>query len=197
MLTISGLAIAAEVCRMKRTIFLLLMLSLLQACSNDAQEQKPEQETHVSNATPSNETGNKTGSILNNILLEEKGGLTVSSAFLADEAGRLVNPNNTVTAGKPVYLMLVIKEGWVVKNNLVSPGTEQTITTHNGEPVLKSSDLFAASPQIKAEDASRLQLKVVLKTSRPDIRYYVIRFRVWDKNGKGEITGQYQLQVEK
>lgn len=182
---------------MKRNVFLLILISLLHACSNDAQERKPGQESLSSNASPSIKTGNKTGSILNNIVLEEKGGLKVSSAFLADEAGRLINPQNIIPAGKPVYLTLVIKEGWEVDKNFVSPGAVQTITTHNGEPVLESGDLFAASPRITAEDASRLQLKVLLKTSRPDIRFYVVRFRIWDKKGKGEITGEYRLEVEK
>lgn len=134
--------------------------------------------------------------ILNNIVVEEKGGLQVATAFLADEAGNLINPKNTVTIGSPVFLTVQVKEGWKIQDGFVSPGAVQTITTHNSEPVLQSSDLFAGVQRIKASDAATLRLKVLITATRPDIAFYKIRFRIWDKKGSGEITGHYQLRLE-
>ena len=177
---------------MKATLLFLFVFFLLTSCGNEAQNRPGNP-----GGSPADSKGNEGKNILNNIFLEERGGLQVSAAYLADEAGNLINTKNTVPIATPVYLTLQIKKGWVITEGFVSPGAYQGITTHNGEPVLQSSDLFAGIQRIKTSVAATIRLKSVITTSRPDIAYYKVHFNVWDKQGKGEISGYYQLRVEK
>ena len=181
---------------MKTKLIILLLLTLTRctnntpAISGNSSSPKPDS-TRVKSSSSSREN------ILNNIVVEEKGGLQITGAYLTSEAGTLINPQNTVPLGMPVYLTLQIKKGWAVEKGYVSPGAVQIITTNKGEPVLQSPDLFAGVERIKAADAARLQLKTMITVTRSDISYYVVRFRVWDKRGDGEAEGFYQLRIKK
>ncbi|HEV7331041.1 MAG TPA: hypothetical protein VGN63_08390 [Flavisolibacter sp.] len=167
----------------------------MSGCSNDGQYRPGHTDVSSPDSTIKYNTS-KGKNILNNIFLEERGGLQVSTAYLADEAGNLINAKNIVSIATPVYLTIQIKQGWIVTEGYVSPGAYQSITTHNGEPVVQSSDLFAGIQRIKTSDAATIRLKTLITTTRSDIAYYKVYFRVWDKQGTGEITGNYQLRLE-
>lgn len=191
-----GVAIAVGVHSMKRTPVFYVLFFLLVACNNEVTTTPRDKDSVVTTHSKSEvKSGNKQ-TIVNNIVLEKVSGLEITSAFLADEKGNLINPKNSVRAGQPVFLTFHINKGWTVKKGMVSPGASQSIVTHNNEPVLQSEDLFANAPRIKKEDAGIVRLKTLITSTRPDIPYYIIRFRLWDNLGTGEITGYYRLQVQ-
>ncbi|MDQ3277236.1 MAG: hypothetical protein M3Q06_02855 [Bacteroidota bacterium] len=176
-----------------KPIIIFLLLSLTQ-CT----DKSPAKSNHPAegSSVPRQKTSSANKNILNNIVAEEKGGLKIAAAYLADAGGKIINPQNTVAPGSPVFLIIQIQDGWRVNKGYVSPGALQTITTQNGEPVLQSPDLFAGAKSIRAADAANLQLKTVIINTRPDIAYYIVRFRIWDKGGTGAINGYYHLWVE-
>lgn len=191
-----GVAIAVGVHKMNETPGLLVFLFLLAACSNGTNT-SPRRDDGISSSSKTVEQAYiPKENILNNIVLESVKGFKITSAFLADEKGNLVPLDNTIPGGHPVYLTLRIQEGWTLQKGYTSPGATQTILSHNNEPVLQSGDLFANIPRVKKEDAGTLRLKTLITATRSDIRYYNVRFRVWDKWGEGEITGHYRLHVE-
>jgi hypothetical protein len=138
---------------------------------------------------------NSRAQILNGIIVHESGGLVISRAFLASESGELLNARNLVSVGETVYLVLVVAQGWMAQNGFVSLGALQTITTDKGEPVLTSPDLFAGKAQTEEAKAGQVRLKTVITNSRSDTRTFVVRYRVWDKNGSGEVSGSFQLHM--
>jgi hypothetical protein len=180
---------------MKRIPVFLLLFFLLKACSNGTNT-RAHQADSIAPPPYGEQAIDRRGNILNNIVLEKVNGFEITSAFLADEKGNLIHPQNIIPTGYPVFLTIRVQEGWTVYKGFVSPGATQTIFTHNNEPVLQSPDLFANIPRVKKEDAGTLRLKTLITATRSDIRHYTIRFRVWDKKGEGEITGHYRLRVQ-
>ena len=140
-------------------------------------------------------TTNSDADILNNISLHETGGLKVAQAYLAFEDGRLVPKTNETAIGTPVYLTLLIDRGWEIKNQKASIDATEIITTHDGEIVLNAPNLFKNSPTLDASDATRILLKANITRTRPDIRYYIVNYRVWDKWSDAEVKGSYRLYV--
>lgn len=168
-------------------INLWLMLLVFFIGCNSPQPQETKRATQAT-------TNSSNTRYLNQITLLPQGGLRVSDAYLTTAAGNLVGSQNRVQPGQPVFLHLAV-QGWLVKDNLVSPGATQTITTSKGEPVLASDDLFAGMPAIEKKEAANLRLKAHITKNRSDIPYYTVRFRIWDKWGKGEVSGQYTFSM--
>ena len=142
------------------------------------------------------EEANSDAQILNNIVVHEQGGLEIARAFLAFESGELVSSKNNVHVGDPVYLNLLIKKGWVTEGRKVSLGASEKIETDAGEVVLDAPDLFKNTPSLDESDANSIQLKARITRTSPDINYFVIYYRVWDKNGDGKVSGSYKLYVD-
>jgi hypothetical protein len=169
------------------SLFFILLFPFLFGC-NEAPTNRSKRKINE----PELQT-NSQAQILNSIVVHEKGGLEIARAFLAYENGSLLQPGNTVLLGDVVCLNLVIKQGWVAENGFVSIGATQTLITKNGAPVLSSSDLFAGTPKIEESKASHLQLKTTITKGLPDAGSFVVNYRVWDKTGDGEVTGNYRL----
>jgi hypothetical protein len=138
---------------------------------------------------------NSEAQILNNIVVHESGELTASRVYLVFADRKLVPKTNHVGLGTAVYLVLQIKDGWKVKNGLVSLDASEKIVTNNGEVVSNATSLFKTTPLVKERDASQINLKAGIAETRPDIDYYIINYRLWDKNGEGEIKGSYKLYI--
>gem|GEM_PF-818283 len=134
--------------------------------------------------------------VLNDIIVRESGGLKVAQAYLSFENGNLLPKSNTTPLGAPVYLNLVIKDGWDVQDGTVSLDATEKITTNRGEMVLNAPNLFGTRSNVNESDASRIVLKATITKTRPDIDYFVVNYHVWDKRGEGEVKGSYKLFVE-
>lgn len=169
-------------------LLLFWAIASLYACSNGG-HQRNEQQAVPNDSVPTNSKAQ----IFNNIHLHEAGGLQVAKAFLTLTNGSLLPSGNTVHINEPVFLNLVIKEGWMAENGKVSLGATQNITTEKGEPVLSSPDLFAGQSLIPESDAGILRLQATITKTREGITRFFVRFRVWDKKGNGEVTGRYVL----
>jgi hypothetical protein len=139
--------------------------------------------------------GNQT-QVLNDISIEAEGGVEVYRAFLSYENGNLVPTGNSTSPGKPVYLNLNITKGWKEEMGEVSIGASEKISTDNGTIVLDEPDLFKNYTSISADDAKFIKLKAVVNSMSGPIKYFVVDYKVWDKNGDGVIKGSYRFYVE-
>jgi hypothetical protein len=135
-----------------------------------------------------------TGKIRNGIQLKATG-LSVSQAFLLDQNGNLVNDDNTVKVNEYLNLRLIIDD-WTVKDGKVKLGASEKVETSDKELVLDEKDLFASINEVDPVDAKAITLKVVLQRVTKLYDYYLVSFRVWDKNGTGEVTGSYKFNIK-
>ena len=134
--------------------------------------------------------------ILNGIELQAKS-VTVSQAYLvyADDE-TLVPPTNAVPVNQPVKLRLLIAKGWIEHKGRVQLGASETIATHDGQVLLHEKDLFRNEKQLDANDAHLIQLTAAITYAKRKLEYVVVSFRIWDKNGPGEIQGHYRLYIQ-
>jgi hypothetical protein len=196
---------------MKRYIHLLLLLSL-SACNNDGKRletrtsgstdettaKTDEEHTRTQKSRSNSEeeaVTNSDADLLNSISLFESGGLKVAQAFLTFEDGKLVPKSNETSLRTPVYLNLMIEKGWEIRDGQSSIDATEIITTHDGEIVLNAPNLFKTKPVLDAKDATRILLKANITKTRPDIKYFIVNYRVWDKWSEAEVKGSYKLYV--
>ena len=188
--------------------FLLLFLSACNelvksekspvSAEKNKQAQKTNDEKTASQNTSAREEESATNSdadILNNIELFERGELKVAQAYLTFEDGKLVPKSNETSLRTPVLLNLLISEGWAVKNGQSSIDATEIIATHDGEIVLNAPNLFKSKPTMDATDATRILLKANITKTRPDIKYFIVNYRVWDKWSDAEVKGSYKLYL--
>ena len=197
---------------MKRYSWLPLLL-LLAACNAEKKDEKKnsltkenavqqnavEADNNVSSTNVRSleeATTNSDADILNNISLHESGGLKVAQAFLTFEDGKLLPKSNETSLQQPVYLNLIIDKGWEIKGKQSSIDATEIITTHDGEIVLNAPNLFKEMPVLDSKDATRVLLKANITRTRPDIDYFIVNYRVWDKWSDAEVKGSYQLFVK-
>ncbi|RYZ29517.1 MAG: hypothetical protein EOO10_06040 [Chitinophagaceae bacterium] len=196
---------------MKRYTWLAIVVLLL-ACNNNGNTEKInpalQKEKKSSKVSEDNSrsvkstkladepTTNSDADILNNISLHESGGLKVAQAFLTFEDGKLLPKSNETSLGMPVYLNLSIEKGWEINDGQSAIDATEIITTHDGEIVLNAPNLFKATPTIDAKDATRILLKANITKTRPNIDYFVVNYRVWDKWSDAEVKGSYKLYVK-
>jgi hypothetical protein len=191
---------------MKQIIWALLAcVMILSACNNTA----PSADSKVlSSNTVKNEEDEKnkdpnlkdaienTAQISNDISIETKGSVEVNKAFLSYESGDLVPSSNVTSTGNPIYLNLNIVKGWKEDEGTVSLGVSERISSNNGTVFLDEPDLFQNYNSISAEDAKFIRIKALVKSKTGPIKYFVVDYKVWDKNGDGVITGSYKFYVE-
>ncbi len=147
------------------------------------------------NKSKTKATSNRNTKIRNDIDLESKA-VNVLQAFLLFEDGTLVPETNETGVGKPVNMRLIIDKGWKEQDGKVSIGASEKIETSDGEIVLDEKDLFAAMPAINANDAKFLTLTANISRLDKLYDYFLVSFKVWDKNGTGEINGNYKLYIK-
>jgi hypothetical protein len=158
---------------------------------NEKSDDKKKEDDHSENDKDENKTR-----FLNDISIEPKGGVEVYRTFLSFESGDLVPSSNVTSLGKPVFLNLNITKGWKEDEGTVSLGASERISSDNGTVFLDEPDLFQNYNSISAEDAKFIRLKAVVNSKTGPIKYFVVDFKVWDKNGDGVITGSYKFYVE-
>lgn len=143
-----------------------------------------------------NVTESKPNRAANSITFNESGGVKLKRAFLMFDDGRVVPTGNKAMIGEQVNLLLIV-EGWEEKDGKVYLGASEKITSAEGAVVLDEKDLFATFQDgIAPVDAQTITLSAVITGQRQATDHYKVSFRVWDKTGKGEITGSYKFHVE-
>ena len=131
----------------------------------------------------------------NDIQIQAKG-LDVKQAFLLFEDGKLVPENNATAVGMPVNLRIVIDGGWQQKEGAVHLGASERIETSDGNVLLDEKDLFKNISPVRPEEAQYITLTANISQLDKLYDYFLVSFRVWDKNGNGEVTGSYKLHVQ-
>ena len=123
-------------------------------------------------------------------------GLKVSQAFLVYGDGTLVPPENLAKINQELYIRLIIDSGWKVENGKVTLGASEKVTTSDGKAILDEADLFSGNDTVDEKDAGVIVLKVVINRVDKLYDYYQVNFKVWDKKGTGEITGDYRFNIQ-
>lgn len=139
---------------------------------------------------------NKEGTLISNGIALQTKDVKVSRAFLIYDNSTLVPPGNVTSEGRAVKLRLLVKEGWLEEDGMVSLGASETIRTDKGQVVLDEKDLFASIPPLDANAANSITLTATISKLGRRHRSFVVSFRIWDKKGGGEIKGSYKLSVE-
>lgn len=180
---------------------------IIGACNNDegvttktvtSKDQKQDSSELLKdvNRAVDNAQNNKDTRIENNIQLQVKD-VKVAAAYLVygdDESP--VPASNETTIGRPVKVRLEIEEGWIENNNEISIGASERIETDNNLLVLDADDLFKDYPKMPAAYGGQISLKAVITEMEKSYNYFNVYFRVWDKNGTGEIKGSYKLYIK-
>lgn len=170
-------------------VFALILLSVaLFSC-------EVKMKTKDDKQAPEKEKKEKTGNYLNGIVINN-GGINVVQAGLTDESGLPLDETNTVGLGENVILRLVIDGGYEVKSGKVEIGASEKIETSAGQTVLNEDDLFSTTGPVSATDAKLITLKAVITKTSPEIEFFRVSFRVWDKNNKNEASGYYRFKVK-
>lgn len=133
--------------------------------------------------------------IKNGIKLTATGGVVVDKAYLLFEDGSSVAAGNQVEVNQKILLVLEIQKGWVAVDDNVQIGGKEIITTSSGDLVIKSEDFFANLKTISVEDSKYITLKAVITNQTKYYPYFVVKFEVWDKQGKGKIIGSYRFKT--
>ncbi len=177
----------------KLLVFSALIYILLSSCTNSANNESNQtgEENKMATETSTRQSGVK---IRNDIKLQTSG-LNVSQAFLLYEDGSLVAQDNVTNVGRPVKLRLIIDGGWKTEDGNVYIGASEKIETSDGQVLLDEKDLFSHMPYISTEDARYITLTATISRLDKLYDYFLVSFRVWDKKGKGEVTGSYKLHV--
>ncbi|MBA3662973.1 MAG: hypothetical protein H0W61_02025 [Bacteroidetes bacterium] len=135
--------------------------------------------------------------IRNNIQLEEHG-LKVEQAFLLFEDGTLVPQNNETTVGKKILMRLILGDGFKERDGKVFPGASEVIETNTGEVALNEKDLFASydSTGVSIKDAKFLTLSAIITKIDKLYDYFVVKFKIWDKNSTNYVSGSFKFYVK-
>jgi len=135
--------------------------------------------------------------ISNGIQLKTTANIKVIKAYLYYDDLSPVPDSNTAKLNENLNLLIKLQPGaWVVKNKFVKLGASEKITTNTGALVSEEKDLFASLKQINPEDARFINLKASMESMTGPVEYLVVHFRVWDKQGKGEISGSFRMHVK-
>lgn len=179
---------------MKKIIFFPTTLFLFCSACNNQPENSVKQDD-VANASLKQTAATTSNSKIRNGINLDAQNLNVTQAFLMYDDGTLVPPENTTSVGRPVILRLIIDDGWSKDGDKVSIGASEKIETSEGNVMLDEKDLFANTPTVNAEDAKYISLTANISRLDKLYDYFLVSFRVWDKKGNGEVSGNYKLYV--
>lgn len=189
---------------MKRKLTVLLALTAILWACNDSlptmdpskkpDDEKTEKKSDDKSDKKEDDKEKTKPQLLNDISLETEGDVEVYRAFLGFQNGTLAS-TNTTSLGKDIILNLNITGGWKEEDGRVSLGAYEKISTDKGRIILEENDLFG-NKTLAPDDSKMLTLYAGINEKKEDIEYYVVDFKVWDKNGNGVIKGSYKFYVE-
>ncbi len=181
---------------MRKYLFTLPTIFVLIASCNNHQQKDADAKTKVGATQKKNASNLRDIKKIRNDINIKADGVNLSQAFLLYEDGTLVPETNETGVGKPVKMRLIIDGGWKEQEGKVSIGASEKIETSDGELMLDEKDLFAAMPIMNADDAKFITLTANISSLDKLYDYFLVSFKVWDKNGTGEITGNYKLYIK-
>lgn len=136
------------------------------------------------------------GAVIKNDIDIEATGVKLNAAYLMDARKRPLTENIT-SVGEKIYLYLETDTGWVKQNGKSYLGAAERLATANGNVIVDAPDIFRDYDEsgLPARESEVVTLSAVLTRADPSVDHYVVRFRVWDKKGSGEIKGSYTFKI--
>jgi hypothetical protein len=136
------------------------------------------------------------GAMIKNDIDVEATGVKVREVYLMD-AGRNMLEENVSRVGDKIYMVIKLDTGWTKENGKSYIGASERISTNAGRVIVDAEDIFKdyEASGIDAVDAGVISLSAVITQNEPGVENFVVKFRVWDKKGKGEVKGQYKFRL--
>ncbi len=139
-----------------------------------------------------------TGPIIKNDIDLEATGVKLKEAYLLD-ANKDRLTENITKVGERIYIVLKLDTGWVKEKGKSFIGASERISTESGNVIVDAEDVFKdyEVTGISAKDAGVISLSAVITQADTGVEDFIVRFRVWDKKGTGEIKGKYKFSIKK
>jgi hypothetical protein len=137
----------------------------------------------------------KNGAVIYNDIQVNAKDVELKKAWLVFEDGERVPEGNFVDFPVVVKLILQVDEGWIPENGLVSLGISERILDEDDNILLDRKDLFADNTEgFSVEDSKIIGITARIKRNGVNApTSFKVHFKVWDKNGKGSIDGNYSI----
>lgn len=148
--------------------------------------------------TVTSTTVEKDGTIItNNIDITAKG-IKIKKATLLLPNNNQVPDDNIIGVNQKIKLLLLLDDGWKLKDGKASIGASEKLTASDGQVIVDAADLFSDYTEtgIDPQDAKVVTLSAVITQEAGNVDYYQVVFRVWDKYGDAEINGSYKFYIK-
>jgi hypothetical protein len=138
------------------------------------------------------------GAIIKNDIDLEATGVKVKEVYLLDADKNRLGENIT-GLGEKIYVVVRLDTGWVKEKGRSFIGASERISTSAGRVVIDADDIFKdyEATGIPADDAEVISLSAVITEADTGLENFVVKFRVWDKKGTGEVKGKYKFRLRK
>lgn len=124
----------------------------------------------------------------------ESKGLVVDTVFFIVQDEYVTT--NEFSTGTRVTCVLSGLKGLSIKDGMSFPGLNMKVVNTKGEAVLQFDDLFEEYKDgVDSEDARTLSMMLMVGSPMIEGEQYTWQGRVWDKNGKSELTVSYPVKV--
>ncbi|MCU0375293.1 MAG: hypothetical protein MUF24_08300 [Chitinophagaceae bacterium] len=137
------------------------------------------------------------GAVIKNNIWIEPYDVKVSAAYLMTPDAQF-KATNTAKLNERVILTLELDTGWTKIGGKSYIGAYEQILDAEGTVILDTEDLFAAYDKegLGADVALNINLSAIIDSIQPGLNEFTVRFKVWDKRGKGVILGSFKLIIE-
>jgi len=127
-----------------------------------------------------------------------------SKVFHVKKAYLSVNGKDPVPAdfraeiNQNVYLQIEVDpKDWTIEEERIYPGVYEKVESDDKKHVFVQEDMMKDyEGGIAASDGWLITVMAVVRDVDKHYDHFTVNFRVWDKRGKGEITGMYNLYLK-
>jgi hypothetical protein len=174
-------------------IRILLVTTVIVSCGTTGDGQ-------VVKAGSANSEDNKSplkGAIIKNDIDIEALEVKVKAAYLMTEDAQL-KETNTAKLKERIFLTVELDTGWTKYNGKTFIGASEQILDQNGTVILDTQDLFADYDKegLDASIAKNINLAAIIDSFEPGLETFTVKFKIWDKKGKGMVKGSYKFKIE-
>ena len=178
-----------------KACYILMLTILLSSCEfNCSMGDKSSVKTKP---VTTNDHSGLTGATIRNDIDVEASGVKISEVYLMDADNKFLDENIT-KLGEKIYLVIKADTGWVKENGKSFLGASERISTSQGKVVVDAPDIFKEyeTEGLPADKANLVDLSARITEADPGVENFVVKFRVWDKKGNGEVKGQYKFSIK-
>lgn len=135
------------------------------------------------------------GNIHNGIRLKANG-VVVEQAFLTYEDGTPVDESNTTSLNKKIKINFIV-QGWQEQDGQVLLEANEKVTSSDGDVIMDEKELFSKGGMktLSAVDAQFPRLTVEVSGRHKPYEYYLVSFRIWNKETDQWIEGEYKFHL--